>query len=125
MKLNIGFVRFRRERHSLDAFKRNWIQELGIKGLSPIPFTWAAPSMTPTGYSEIGYSANNAVFRWVTNAAQIVDNFSFVRGAHTVKAGLTIQFKRMSTITVGSARWGVHVLRPIQHSCAGLDYISL
>jgi len=45
---NLGFVRFRRERHSLDAFKRNWIQELGIKGLSPIPFTWAAPSMTPT-----------------------------------------------------------------------------
>ena len=100
-ELNLGFVRFRRERHSLDAFKRNWIEELGIKGLSPIPFTWAAPSMTPTGYSEIGYSSNNAVFRWVTNAAQIVDNFSFVRGAHTVKAGLTIQFKRMTTI-----QWG-------------------
>ena len=100
-ELNIGFVSFRRERHSLDAFKRNWIEELGIKGLSPIPFTWAAPSMTPTGYSEIGYSSNNAVFRWVTNAAQIVDNFSFVRGPHTVKAGLTIQFKRMTTI-----QWG-------------------
>ena len=100
-ELNIGFVSFRRERHSLDAFKRNWIEELGIKGLSPIPLTWAAPSMTPTGYSEIGYSSNNAVFRWVTNAAQIVDNFSFVRGPHTVKAGLTIQFKRMTTI-----QWG-------------------
>jgi hypothetical protein len=100
-ELNIGFVRFRRERHSPDAFKRNWIEELGIKGLSPIPFTWAAPSMTPTGYSEIGYSSNNAVFRWETNAAQIVDNFSFVRGPHTVKAGLTIQFKRMTTI-----QWG-------------------
>jgi len=65
---NLGFVRFRRERHSTDAFKRNWIQELGIKGLSPIPLTWAAPSMTPTGYAEIGYSANNAIFKWVTNA---------------------------------------------------------
>ena len=96
-ELNIGFVRFRRERHSLDAFKRNWIEELGIKGLSPIPFTWAAPSMTPTGYSEIGYSSNNAVFRWKTTAGQIVDNFSFVRGVHTVKAGLTIQFKRLTT----------------------------
>ena len=100
-ELNIGFVGFRRERHSLDAFKRNWIEELGIKGLSPIPYTWAAPSMTPTGYSEIGYSSNNAVFRWVTNAAQIVDNFSFVRGPHTVKAGLTIQFKRVTSI-----QWG-------------------
>jgi hypothetical protein len=100
-ELNLGFVSFRRERNSLDAFKRNWIEELGIKGLSPIPFTWAAPSMTPTGYSEIGYSNNNAVFRWVTSAAQIVDNFSFVRRAHTVKTGLTIQFKRMTSI-----QWG-------------------
>jgi Carboxypeptidase regulatory-like domain/TonB dependent receptor len=98
---NIGLVRFRRERHSLDAFKRNWIRELGIKGLSPIPFTWAAPSMTPAGYSEIGYSSNNAVFRWVTNAGQIVDNLSFIHRAHTVKAGLTIQLKRVTTI-----QWG-------------------
>jgi hypothetical protein len=98
---NLGFVRFRRERHSPDAFKRNWIQELGIKGLSPIPFTWAAPAMIPDGYSEIGYSSNNAVFQWVTNAGQIVDNFSFVRGKHTVKVGLMIQFKRMTTI-----QWG-------------------
>jgi len=100
-ELNLGLVRFLRERHSLDAFKRNWIEELGIKGLSPIPFTWAAPSMTPTGYSEIGYSSNNAVFNWVTNAAQIVDNLSLVRGAHTVKTGLTIQFKRMTSV-----QWG-------------------
>jgi len=100
-EVNLGLVRFRRERHSLDALKRNWIEELGIKGISPIPFTWAAPSMTPTGYAEIGYSSNNAVFKWVTNAAQIVDNLSLVRGAHTVKAGLTIQFKRMTSI-----QWG-------------------
>jgi outer membrane receptor protein involved in Fe transport len=97
----IGFVGFRRERHSPDAFKRNWIQELGIEGLSPIPFTWAAPSMTPAGFSEIGYSSNNAIFRWVTNAAQMVDNFSIVRSAHTVKAGVTIQLKRITTI-----QWG-------------------
>jgi len=97
----IGFVRFRRERRSPDAFKRNWIQELGIEGLSPIPFTWAAPSMTPSGYSEIGYSSNNAVFRWVTSAGQITDNFSLVKGRHTLKAGLTIQLKRMTT-----TQWG-------------------
>jgi hypothetical protein len=100
-ELNIGFVRFQRERNSVDAFKRNWIEELGIKGLSPLPFTWAAPSMTPNGFSEIGYSSNNAVFKWVTSAAQVVDNFSFVRGRHTLKAGLTIQFKRMTSI-----QWG-------------------
>ena len=46
---NVGYVRFRRERHSTDSYKRNWIQELGIKGYTPNPLTWGAPSMTPTG----------------------------------------------------------------------------
>ena len=100
-ELNTGFVRFRRDRHSLDAFKRNWIQELGINGLSPDPLTWAAPSVTPTGFPEIGYSSNNAVFHWVTDAGQIVDNVSAVRGAHTFKFGLTIQLRRMTT-----TQWG-------------------
>ena len=100
-EINIGFVRFRRQRNSVDAFHRNWVQELGIKGLYPIPFTWAAPSMTPTGYSEIGYSSNNAVLHWVTQAGQIVDNFSYARGRHTFRAGLTIQVKRMTT-----TQWG-------------------
>jgi outer membrane receptor protein involved in Fe transport len=98
---NFGFVGFRRNRNSLDAFKRNWIQELQIQGLSPIPLTWAAPSMTPSGFPEIGYSSNNAVFKWVTDAVQFVDNFAIVHGRHTIKAGLTIQLKRMTT-----TQWG-------------------
>jgi hypothetical protein len=98
---NLGYVRFWRERHSTDAFQRNWIQELGIKGFSPDPLTWAAPSMTPSGYPEIGYSANNAVLKWVTQADQVVDNLSIIRGAHTFKTGLTIQVKRMTC-----TQWG-------------------
>jgi hypothetical protein len=100
-EVNVGYVRFRRERHSVDAFTRNWIRELGIKGVSPDPVTWAAPSMTPDGYPEIGYSSNNAVFRWVSDAAQIVDNFAAVRGPHSVKTGFTLQLKRLSTV-----QWG-------------------
>jgi hypothetical protein len=65
-EVNVGLVRFRRERRSVDAFTRDWVRELGIRGISPEPLTWAAPSMTPAGYSEIGYSSNNAIFRWVT-----------------------------------------------------------
>ena len=124
-EVKLGFVRFRRERRSVDAFTRNWIQELGIEGLSPDPLTWAAPSMTPAGYPEIGYSANNAVFRWVTDATQIVDNLSAVRGAHTVKAGMTLQFKRMDHGAVGSTKWNVRVFRPVQRSGAGCWHITL
>ena len=107
-EVNVGYVRFERERHSVDAFTRNWIQELGIGGLSPDPLTWAAPSMTPDGYPEIGYSSNNAVFKWVTDSVQIVDNFAAVRGAHSVKAGLTLQRKRLSTVQWGqpNGRYG-------------------
>src|SRR4029453_12504450 len=100
-EVNVGFVRFRRERRSVDAFTRDWIHELGIEGISPDPLTWAAPSMTPAGYPEIGYSSNNAIFRWVSQSTQIVDNFSAVRGAHTVKAGMTLQLKRLDTV-----QWG-------------------
>jgi outer membrane receptor protein involved in Fe transport len=100
-QLNVGYTRFQRKRGSVDAFTRDWISELGIKGISPDPLTWAAPSMTPTGYPEVGYSANNAVFDWMTSAAQIVDNFASVRGAHTVKVGGTIQLKRMTSV-----QWG-------------------
>jgi hypothetical protein len=74
---------------------------LGIKGYSVDPLAWAAPSMTPSGYPEIGYSSNNAVFKWVTQADQIVDNLSIIRGSHTFKTGLTIQAKRMTT-----TQWG-------------------
>ncbi|MEO7653784.1 MAG: carboxypeptidase regulatory-like domain-containing protein [Bryobacteraceae bacterium] len=98
---NIGYVRFRRERRSIDAFTRDWITELGIKGVPTQPLTWAAPSMTPAGYPEIGYSANNAVFKWVTQSEQFVDNLSIIHNQHSFKAGASIQAKRMSV-----TQWG-------------------
>jgi hypothetical protein len=57
--------------------------------------------MTPTGYPEIGYSSNNAVFKWVTDSVQIVDNFAAVRGAHSVKAGFTLQRNASLPSTLG------------------------
>ncbi len=97
----IGYVRFRRNRISQDSGKRNWIQELGIQGIPTQPLTWAAPSVTPAGYPEVGYSSNNAVFTWITQSEQVVDNLSIVRGKHTFKTGFTLQNKRMS-----STQWG-------------------
>jgi hypothetical protein len=80
-ELNIGFVEFRRERRSVDAFTRNWIQELGIKGISPDPLTYLGGTLDDSsGYPEIGYSSNNAVFKWVTQSVQIVNNFVTVQG---------------------------------------------
>jgi outer membrane receptor protein involved in Fe transport len=100
-ELVVGYVRFRRERISEDSAKRNWIQELGIRGVPNRPLTWGAPSVTPAGYPEVGYSSNNAVFRWLTQSEQVADNLSLVRGKHTFKTGLTYQAKRMSV-----TQWG-------------------
>ena len=97
----LGFVRFRRNRISEDSEKRNWIEELGIRGIPTQPLTWGAPSVTPTGYPEVGYSSNNAVFTWITQSAQVVDNLSIVRGKHSFKTGFTLQNKRMSV-----TQWG-------------------
>jgi hypothetical protein len=97
----IGFVRFHRDRISEDSGERDWITELGIRGIPTQPLTWAAPSVTPSGYPEVGYSSNNAVFTWITQSAQVVDNLSIIRGKHTFKTGFTLQSKRMSV-----TQWG-------------------
>src|SRR4029450_10030499 len=92
----VGYVRFSRDRVSQDAGQRNWVQELGIQGFSPDELTWGAPSVTPTGYPEVGYSTNNAVLRWITQAMQLSDNLSIVRSKHTLKVGFSLQSKRLS-----------------------------
>jgi hypothetical protein len=100
-ELLLGYVRFRRNRVSEASGQRNWVQELGIQGVPTQPLTWGAPSVTPSGYPEVGYSTNNAFFTWITQSNQVADNLSIIRGRHTFKTGLTWQGKRMS-----STQWG-------------------
>lgn len=92
----VGYVRFRRDRVSQDSERRNWVQELGIRGFVPDSIAWGAPSVTPTGYPEVGYSTNNAVFQWITQAEQVSDNLSIIRSKHTLKTGFSLQAKRLS-----------------------------
>ena len=98
----IGYVRFSRDRVSQDAGQRNWVEELGIRGFSPEELAWGAPSITPTGYPEVGYSTNNAVLRWITQSMQLSDNLSIVRSKHTVKLGFSLQSKRLSQLQLSN-----------------------
>ncbi|HZT30763.1 MAG TPA: TonB-dependent receptor [Bryobacteraceae bacterium] len=98
---NLGLVRFHRDRESSDSFKRNWVSELGIKGIPTQPLTYGAPSVTPSGFGEVGFSTNNAFFTWITQSIQVVDNLSIVRGKHTFKLGETYQKKQLN-----STQWG-------------------
>ncbi len=98
---NIGFVRMNRIRNSDDSFKRDWVKELGIKGIDTQPLTYGAPAVTVSGFPQAGFSTNNAFFQWITQSAQVVDNLSLMLGKHTVKVGGTYQRKQLN-----STQWG-------------------
>ncbi|MCC6342423.1 MAG: TonB-dependent receptor [Bryobacterales bacterium] len=98
---NIGFVRMNRIRNSDDSFKRDWVKELGIKGIDTQPLTYGAPAVTVSGFPQAGFSTNNAFFQWITQSAQVVDNLSLMLGKHTVKLGGTYQRKQLN-----STQWG-------------------
>jgi hypothetical protein len=100
-EVNIGFVRMNRIRNSDDSFKRDWVKELGIKGIDTQPLTYGAPAVTVSGFPQAGFSTNNAFFQWITQSAQVVDNLSLMLGKHTVKVGGTYQRKQLN-----STQWG-------------------
>jgi outer membrane receptor protein involved in Fe transport len=99
----VGYVRFRRDRVTQDSGRRNWVQELGIRGYAPDPLAWGAPAVQPSGYPEVGYSSNNAVLQWITQSEQVSDNLSIVRNKHTLKTGFSLQSKRNSQYQLSNA----------------------
>lgn len=99
----VGYVRFRRDRTTQDSGLRNWAQELGIRGFAPEPIAWGAPSVTPSGYPEVGYSSNQAVLQWITQSEQVSDNLSVIRSKHTLKAGFSLQSKRLTQYQLSNA----------------------
>jgi len=99
----IGYVRFRRDRTTQDSGRRNWAEELGIRGFAPEPIAWGAPSLIPTGYPEVGYSSNQAVLQWITRSEQVSDNLSVIRRQHTLKTGFSLQSKRLTQYQLQNA----------------------
>jgi outer membrane receptor protein involved in Fe transport len=100
-EINGGFVRMNRIRNSADSFQRNWVEELGIRGIPTQPLTYGAPAVTISGHPQAGFSTNNAFFQWITQSAQLVDNLSITRGRHTLKTGGNYQRKQLN-----STQWG-------------------
>ncbi len=98
-----GYVRFRRDRITQDSGRRNWAQELGIRGFAPEPIAWGAPSVTPSGYPEVGYSSNQAVLQWITQSEQVSDNLSIIHNKHTLKTGFSLQSKRLTQYQLSNA----------------------
>jgi hypothetical protein len=100
-EVNLGFVRMNRIRNSADSFVRNWVEELGIRGVTTQPLTYGAPAVTISGHPQAGFSTNNAFFQWITQSYQVADNLAVTRGRQTIKAGGTYQRKQLN-----STQWG-------------------
>lgn len=101
-ELNVGFVRFRRNRLSEDAFKTDRVKEIGIRGIATQPATFGAPSVLPQGFGEVGFSRNNAVLQWRTQSMQVVDNVSIIYGNQTLKFGGSFQKKQLNSVQWGA-----------------------
>jgi hypothetical protein len=99
---NLGFVRFTRKRGSQAANTQNYVQQLGIQGLTPPSYAWAAPQVSPLGLTSVGYGSGNAVFNWASQSMQLIDNLSIQRGHHTIKVGFTINKKILDSTQFGA-----------------------
>jgi outer membrane receptor protein involved in Fe transport len=99
---NIGFVRFDRGRGSQAANKIDYVQAFGIQGFNPPAYAWGAPQVSPAGLNGVGYGSGNAVFTWISQSLQIVDNLSVEHEKHTFKAGMTVNRKLLDSTQFGS-----------------------
>ncbi len=84
------------------AFERDVVSELNIPGVTPgPPEAWGIPSIGISGFSGFGdstegpYTNKNKVF-------EFTDNVSWIRSAHSIKAGASIRFDQFNQVATSS-----------------------
>jgi hypothetical protein len=92
-----GYVKFERSKGSQAANTEDFVAQLGIQGVTPPPYAWAAPSIAPLGLTTVGYTAGSAVYNWSSSSRQFVDNLSIAHGKHTLKTGATVNIKTLQS----------------------------
>lgn len=121
---NLGFVRFQRGRGSQAGNLVNYVQQDGIQGFDPPPNAWGAPQVSPAGLNSVGYGSGNAVFTWISQSMQVVDNLSIEHGPHSFKTGFTFNRKLLDSTQFGSANGAYtfsgifSALNPVQSTTA-------
>lgn len=82
-----GYTRFFNSTGTYLAFNQDVVSAVGIPGLKPgDPVQWGIPNVTLINYSSIGDSTEGP-YANDNNTLQFVDNFSWVRGKHTLRFG--------------------------------------
>jgi hypothetical protein len=80
------------------AFKRDVVTELAIPGLSSgAPVTWGIPSVAITGFSGFGDDSEGP-YANDNGSLQFVDNFSWIRGNHSLRFGGEVRKDRYDQV---------------------------
>lgn len=95
-----GYTQFFNSAGTYLAFTRDVVSEVGIPGLkSGPPVQWGIPNVGLVNYTGIGDS-NEGPYANDNNTLQFIDNFSWIRGAHTLRFGG--EFRRENYNQVGN-----------------------
>jgi hypothetical protein len=97
-ELKLAYNRFRQNEVVGNAFHRDVVGELGIAGLCQEPACWGVPEMDVSPYASFGEHGLGQVVSgprgWRSEVFHLSDVFSYVKGAHTMKFGLTVERHR-------------------------------
>jgi hypothetical protein len=97
-ELKLAYNRFRQNEVVGNAFHRDVVAELAIAGLCQQPACWGVPEMDISPYLSFGEHGLGQVVSgprgWRSEIFHIGDAFSYSKGAHSLKFGLTMERHR-------------------------------
>lgn len=95
-QLRLGYTRRKFERSSL-KLGQSVAQATGIPNIPVSTFSDVLPTYDNAGFQQLGPPASgNANF--TTSVTQLVDNYSWVRGGHSLKAGTDIRWQTLDVL---------------------------
>jgi len=97
-ELKLAYNRFRQNEVVGNAFHNDVVGALGIAGLCEQPACWGVPEMDISPYLSFGEHGLGQVVSgprgWRSEVFHVGDTFSYGKGAHTMKFGLTMERHR-------------------------------
>lgn len=106
-ELKASFLRLVAAREGNLAFKTNVAQDLGIPGISSIPEDWGMPDISGSGDSfltGVGETAYGHPLHNIDNVFEYGDDWSWSRGKHLLKAGVSFRREQLNVLAHNRAR---------------------
>ena len=108
-EVRLGYMR-RRWQSQHPSQGKNWAGQIGIPDKGLPNFGWAFPRFSIDNVEALGPATGSVNIDQVEEDYQLTENFTFVRGSHTFKAGYYLEWVKLSNFgltAAGSAPSGV------------------